>query len=91
MTDLGPAAEEAKQQEQRRRAIAYLREIFPNSPPCPMCHQESAWDVTAPVHLSPVAGNLLATRGYPVFQVVCTRCGYTMFFNAVIAGVIDSH
>jgi hypothetical protein len=89
MSDPVPDPAQARLDEQRRRAIAYLRETFPTPPTCPMGHEESTWDVTEPVQLSPMAGSLLASRGYPVFQVVCTRCGYTMFFNAVIAGVVD--
>ena len=32
---------------------------------------------------------VIGTKVYPAAMVICTDCGYTMFFNAVVAGFTE--
>jgi hypothetical protein len=42
--------------------------------------------VSAPVYSS--NGMYLGGPSYPCVMVVCSNCGYTMFHNAVVIGVV---
>lgn len=57
---------------------------------CPYCDNE-AWTVGTPVYLD--VGFGLAEPGFstmsPLFPVMCTNCGNTVFISAVIAGVVS--
>jgi hypothetical protein len=87
--EVPPDPNAGEREAQRERALQYVRERLPDPMACPMGHS-TTWTVTEPVQLRPVAGGLFAPTGFPVFQLVCTTCGYTMFFNAVVAGILPS-
>jgi hypothetical protein len=46
-------------------------------------------DITEVVHLHPRIGGIFSKVVYPLFQVVSDDCGYTMLFNAAMAGIPD--
>jgi hypothetical protein len=61
---------------------------------CPFCHNNS-WamgqQLVAPVTIGP---NMSTTLGGPVVPLVfllCQVCAYTMFFNAVMVGVVKKN
>lgn len=87
-SDVAPSKSlEERREEKRGKALSYIRERFPEPPPCAMGHQTN-WIVTDPVQLYPVESGPFGPVSYPVFQLVCPVCGYTMLFNAVVAGVL---
>lgn len=77
----------AQREEEAARVLALMRERFPNSPPCPFCGKDD-FSVSSVVVLPPRIGGLFSGVAYPVFQIICSNCGYTQFFNAVIAGLL---
>ena len=84
-----PVAEKARQSE---LAIEWLKQRSASGTPrCIVCGQDE-WSVTEVVELRPYTGGGLAVGGpvYPVFQTICTTCGHTLLFNAVIAGVLKA-
>ena len=58
---------------------------------CPVCmnNQWSASDEL--LEMRPYRGGNLVTGGsiYPFIVVTCSRCGHTLFFNAVLAGLLE--
>lgn len=70
--------------ERARRVLAHMRQRFPDAPRCPFCHQ-TEFTVTDEVVLFPEATGPLGGVGFPVFQLICTVCGYTQLFNRPIA------
>lgn len=56
---------------------------------CPICTTNN-WTVDQVVELRPYRGGLITghTTTFPAAQVICINCGYTHFFNAVVAGVV---
>ncbi|HEX3842665.1 MAG TPA: hypothetical protein VHU85_17875 [Acidimicrobiales bacterium] len=78
--------------EQRARAADWLNTKWLNvTKQCPICISNQ-WSVSEVVEVRPYTGGGLALGGpvYPTFMVICGVCGYTMFFNAIIAGVLQS-
>jgi hypothetical protein len=60
---------------------------------CPIC-QTSTWFINPhlvqPVTLGAGFGLQLGGIGYPQITMNCIQCGYTMFLNAVMVGIIPS-
>jgi hypothetical protein len=59
---------------------------------CPF-HGPTKWQVgrrlAAPVNYVPGGGVFLGGPAYPLIVVTCTACGFTVFVNAVVAGLIE--
>lgn len=75
--------------EQSKRAVAYLNEKWSTAHSCPICTAND-WNVSEIVELRPFTGGNLVVGGavYPLLQVVCNNCGYTLLLNAIIAGLV---
>lgn len=68
------------------KAIDWIRKNWTNPTECPICGSDD-WGIGD--HL--VEMRSLSPDGpvYPQFFVYCKKCAYTIFFNAVIAGLVD--
>lgn len=68
------------------KAIDWIRKNWTNPTECPICGSDD-WGIGD--HL--VEMRPLSPDGpvYPQFFVYCKKCAYTIFFNAVIAGLVD--
>ena len=74
----------------KQRGMDWLNGKWNTPKGCPICKQNN-WGVSESLALLPRlikdamdAPNLV----YPVFLVTCGTCGYTMFINALIAGLL---
>lgn len=79
----------AAQREQARKWLEAKWQVFKQL--CPICG-EKRWtieDVYQLHRFTPGVGLQLGGPILPVFPVLCVNCGYTMFFNALISGVIQ--
>jgi predicted Zn-ribbon and HTH transcriptional regulator len=76
----------------RERALAWLQEQWTEDSHCPICNTDN-WAVGDPVEL-PVRGGSMAffqatgQRAYVLTPVQCTKCFYTFFINAILAGIV---
>lgn len=79
-------------EDQRERAIAWLNSKWTASHVCPACGTD-AWSIQSAMHeMRAFNGGDLIIGGdsslYPAIVVMCSNCGYTHLFNAVISGVV---
>ena len=60
-----------------------------NLPSCPISHQEN-WSVAEHVvEFHQYQGGFSSVGSvYPAVMIICEDCGYTMFINAAIAGLV---
>jgi hypothetical protein len=77
--------------KQRGDAVAWLKKHSPEGTTCPLC-KNNGWII--PGHLvTPVvhSGGVIlgGTPNYPQFMAVCTTCGYTIYMNAVLSGIME--
>jgi hypothetical protein len=79
--------------EQNRKAVAWLSAHWANRN-CPI-HGATTWNVDK--WLGEVrtfgGGSLFVGKGqviFPLLVVTCGICGYTIFFNAIMAGVVQA-
>ena len=73
----------------QERINQYLSRIDPAA--CPLCGNEH-WNLTSKVFqaIEYEGRSMLAGRAvFPVVALSCTRCGYTRFVNAFVAGLVD--
>jgi hypothetical protein len=57
-------------------------------PVCPF-HGRTSWEIGDVVQTMPYASGLLSTGPvYPLIVLTCQRCGYTVFINAIRAGIL---
>lgn len=84
----------AQDPEKRRKLIEWLDSKWKSTSGCPICEQKDKW----------VAGDIFELREFhgggfkigggstvvPVALITCSNCGYTMCFNAMVAGLISS-
>jgi ribosomal protein L37E len=74
--------------DQQAKAVSWLN--TKNSNRCPSCGQR-AFNVAEHFVAPPVfadGGLILGGSSYPVFMLVCTNCGLTQYYNAVLAGLL---
>lgn len=79
-------------EDDKKKFISWLEEKWPNEKrPCEVCgllHWQLSSDITTPMVFY---GNMVHFgNAYPKFMVICTNCGNTKYFNAVIAGVLKN-
>src|SRR5260370_14546875 len=78
----------AEQEQQIGKAEEWLSQHWAPPQSCPIDGSNS-WNVGNVLELRPFSGGALIMGGgigiFPVFPVTCTVCGYTVFFNAIIA------
>jgi predicted nucleic-acid-binding Zn-ribbon protein len=72
----------------REGGMEWLNKNWDTPKTCPICKHNN-WSVSKSLSLLPrrvidamESPNLV----FPVFLVTCGTCGYTMFFNALVAG-----
>jgi hypothetical protein len=73
--------------------IAKIDSLWTGSHSCPVCGHTN-WIIgdhlVQPITLA--QGSLqLGGPGYPQVMLISSKCGYTMFFNAVVLGVVPSN
>jgi hypothetical protein len=77
--------------EKRAKEIRAWLDKQPWEGPCPVCGT-SRWtlgeDLLQVLPLSPLGEPPISGRVYPFFALLCSECGYTMLFNAVVAGLL---
>jgi hypothetical protein len=78
-------------QDERDRADAWFRTNW-TIRRCPICNQDQGnWSladhVVVPIPWS-TAGPLLGGATYPQIMVNCGVCGYTVYINAIIVGIV---
>lgn len=74
----------------KEKFVAFINEKVPNSGVCKECSQKTV-TVSDDLVVPPVyqnGGVAFGGPAYPQIMLVCTNCGNTRFFNAVVAGVI---
>jgi hypothetical protein len=82
----GPPTAHLDRQRQRERSWHWLDLHWKGSHVCPIC-SSNTWDVGDVCELR---GFMIGDRpAFPVFPLVCTSCGYTRLFNALLADVVD--
>jgi hypothetical protein len=85
-------AEEAELKERQEKAAKWLEEKWDTEDKrCPICRSIN-WGLSDVVELRKFHNGaiLLNDRVYPVFLLICNVCGYTMTFNAQIAGIVTN-
>lgn len=73
----------------RERAMEWLNKWWRGPKDCPICGHNN-WGISESVtEVRPYTGAPFMVSGgvYPLFLVVCGTCGYTHFFNALVAGL----
>lgn len=85
------AEDEEKSQLWKDQFVKFVNDKVPNSGLCKECGEKT---MTVPDHIvaPPVfvdGGFALGGRSYPLIMLVCTNCGNTRFFNAVVAGAVN--
>ena len=74
------------------KAAAWLNQRWVGAKTCPICSKNN-WSISdEPLELRPYHGGGLVLGGavYPVFSITCGSCGHTMFFNALVAGLLST-
>jgi hypothetical protein len=72
----------------KERAMEWLNKNWHNPKACPICKQNN-WAVSESLALIPRLVQERVDVGgvvYPHFLLTCGTCGYTLLFNALVAG-----
>jgi len=75
--------------EDRQKIDVWLKDNW-HAGKCPVCNQQNwvlADHVITPMLYTGVG--ITQGAGYPQIMVICQHCGYTLYFNAVIVGVLQ--
>jgi hypothetical protein len=73
----------------RERAMEWLNKHWHSHKACPICLHNN-WTISDSVGVMlPASESSIDIGGlaYPLFLLTCGTCGYTLFFNAVVAGL----
>jgi len=93
MTDEKDSQEKKKEffsQEKRDLAFSKINEKWKFNPHCECCGAQ-AWTLPADITTSVIyEKGIMLGKAYPQIQVICSNCGNTKFFNAMILGIVDS-
>lgn len=79
-------------EEEKQNAAAWVNRFWVGrSDACPICG-DTEWIIgdhlVQPITLGPNSGLLLWGTGYPQAMVISAKCGYTIFINAVMMGLV---
>jgi hypothetical protein len=89
-----PKVTEAERQRRRDVALAWINSKWTASKSCPICASNN-WTMTDVYEWREYAGGDLLLSApsplFPVWGLVCSVCGFTHTFNAVITGVIEAN
>ena len=87
-----PQTNPALSPEEKDRALAWLKRHAPDGFRCYVCGNK-AWHLAdhfvTPTASRPDAPLMLGGTVYPQFMLVCLTCGHTVYFNAVLSGIIQ--
>ena len=79
--------------DQLKQVGTWLKSHEMPPPPCPICGKTD-WIIAPhfvqPLTLGPNNTIQLGGLGYPHLMVMSRKCGYTMFFNAVVVGLLPA-
>lgn len=77
--------------EQTDKALAWIASKWSEPRTCSVCRQTN-WTIGGVLEMRPYMGGTLDLTAnlFPVVPVVCTNCGYTFFFNAVISKLLPN-
>ena len=77
--------------EQSEAALAWIKRHFATPRNCPVCRNTN-WTLgdrlVAPTPFQADGGWIMGGTAMPMLALICTTCGYTRFFNAVLAGLV---
>ncbi|MBU1209929.1 MAG: hypothetical protein KJ587_01490 [Alphaproteobacteria bacterium] len=76
--------------DQKDRALAWLNQKWVGNKACPVCAQNH-WtiaDHAVTPSISHGSGLIIGGPSYPHALVICNNCGHTLFFNAVLMGIL---
>ena len=82
-------ADEGLSKEEIAKIDAWLHKWWHQPQVCQVCGFNQ-WTVGTLVARLPVQnpeGGMELGKAYPEIRVVCRRCGYTVFFNAIVMGL----
>jgi hypothetical protein len=78
--------------DEKDRAAAWVNEKWRGNRVCPICGS-TRWilgdHLVQPIVLGNKQNILLSGVSYPHLMVISPSCGYTMFVNAVIVGLVE--
>lgn len=72
-------------------ALGWLRSHWGPNRPCPFHDEPTNWEIQdTMIQTLPYTGGGVRIGGptFPLLVVVCSTCGYTVFVNALRAGVV---
>lgn len=75
----------------RDKVADWLKKNWKGAKQCPICHSND-WNIgSKPVEIREFSGGGLVVGGpvYPLVNVTCNVCGYTLLFNAIVSGLIE--
>jgi predicted nucleic-acid-binding Zn-ribbon protein len=76
--------------EQIEQAKDWLREHWTRAD-CPF-HGATSWEVgdhlVSTMSYTPGGGITVGGKTYPLIVVTCSHCGYAVFVNAIVAGIV---
>jgi hypothetical protein len=78
-------------EEQQQKLNAWLQEKWNGAKLCPICNQDTLAleSALAEVGVFVAGGGIYAgSPSYPCAVLICTNCGYTLLFNAVLSGIV---
>lgn len=77
---------------EKDKALAWLNERTEAAPTCSVCGTQN-WTVADHAVAPALFGKGLILGGvaYPHIMLVCRHCGHTLFFNAIVMGVLDKN
>jgi predicted nucleic-acid-binding Zn-ribbon protein len=73
------------------KAYAWLTTHWQGDWLCPICGQDDWLVHDEAVEVRAFGQGRLAAKGsiFPLLTVLCSNCGHTLFFNALIAGLVE--
>ncbi len=80
-------------QDEKNLVVQKLQTVWTGTQNCPICGNPN-WLVgdhlVQPVTLGPGSGLMLGGIGYPQVMLISVGCGHTLFFNAVMMGILPA-
>ena len=73
------------------KAIDWLNTHWQGEWRCPICEQDEWLVHDEAVEVRAFGRGSLAANGsvFPLLSVTCSTCGHTLFFNAIVAGLVE--
>ena len=77
----------------RGKFIDWLNSKWKGDRACPVCGETQSWSADSPIwELREYEGGKLRMDSsiFPCLPVVCEKCGYSFFINAMVAGLLEA-